>query len=352
MIPYDSRISIIIPVYNSQDYLDECLNSIIFQTYKNIEIICVNDSSTDDSLNIINSIADKDDRIKVITVPNAGVSNARNVGLKYSTGEYIMFVDSDDWIDNNTCEIAYKTLAENDADVVMWSYVSEHKNSRQNKKIFDDDFIVFERKDGAFDIHRRLIGIVGKELAHPETKDSLSPVWGKLFKKSIITESGAYFEDLKKIGTYEDGLFNIFAFGKANKAVYVGKCLYHYRRYNATSVTSKYNPDLFSQWHTLYCLIEKYLTDNGLFEIYSEAFYNKIALDILGVGFNAFAPNKKPFEIIRDLRIKLGDSVYHNALKKLKIKNMPIYWKAFFISAKFKLSTVFYLFAVAIKKLK
>ena len=95
------KISVIVPIFNVEKYLKECLESIINQTFKDIEIICINDGSTDNSLDILNQYAEKDNRIKVITQSNQGLSAARNTGIKYANGEYISFIDSDDYIDTS-----------------------------------------------------------------------------------------------------------------------------------------------------------------------------------------------------------------------------------------------------------
>lgn len=99
-------ISIIVPVYNTEQYLSKCLDSLINQTYKNIEIICVNDGSTDNSADILNEYDKKDKRVRMISQKNCGLSATRNTGLKNCCGEYVMFLDSDDWIDFDTCEKA------------------------------------------------------------------------------------------------------------------------------------------------------------------------------------------------------------------------------------------------------
>lgn len=97
-------VSIIIPVYNSEKYIDRCINSIVNQTYKDIEIILIDDGSSDRSIDIINNYVNKDNRIKVYTQKNAGPSSARNYGLDVSTGDYVMFVDADDYIDKTMVE--------------------------------------------------------------------------------------------------------------------------------------------------------------------------------------------------------------------------------------------------------
>ena len=104
---YMVKISIIVPVYNTEPYLEQCLDSIINQTLEDIEIICVNDGSTDNSLSVLEEYASKDNRIKIINQENEGPGFARNNGLKSVNGEYVLFVDSDDWIELNTCEALY-----------------------------------------------------------------------------------------------------------------------------------------------------------------------------------------------------------------------------------------------------
>lgn len=113
------KISVIIPVYNVEKYLPRCLDSIVNQTFKDIEIICVNDGSTDDSSKILEQYAKKDKRITIITQKNSGPSSARNTGLKHARGEYIGFIDSDDWVDTNFYELLLKNIDMNDADIAI-----------------------------------------------------------------------------------------------------------------------------------------------------------------------------------------------------------------------------------------
>ena len=118
--------SIIIPVYNVEKYLRECLNSVLGQTFPNWEVICVNDGSTDSSASILEVFATKDNRVRIVTQPNSGLSAARNVGLKHASGEYILFLDSDDWLEVNALEILANDLCDEDM-VCFVDYATENE---------------------------------------------------------------------------------------------------------------------------------------------------------------------------------------------------------------------------------
>ena len=117
-----NKISVIVPIYNVEQYVERCLNSIIENTYKNLEIICINDGSTDNSLKILEKIAENEQRIKIIDKINGGVSSARNIGLDVATGDYIAFVDSDDWVHNRYFEILLDFAIKEEADIVACDY--------------------------------------------------------------------------------------------------------------------------------------------------------------------------------------------------------------------------------------
>jgi glycosyltransferase involved in cell wall biosynthesis len=328
-----SLISIIIPVFNAEQYLTQCLESVLNQTYKRLEVICVNDGSCDNSIEILNQFQNKDDRIIIIDKMNEGVSAARNIALQKAQGNYVMFIDADDWIDSDTCETALFEMKRTNSDVVMWSYTSEHETNQVPKMIFPED-TVFERKAVRKKIHRRLIGIYGEELAHPELADSLCTVWGKLYKKELILKNNISFIDLKKIGTYEDGIFNLEVFYYVNKAAYINKCFYHYRRENNSSVTSGYRQSLFSQWQNLFRIMYEYIDEKKLPDIYTIALNNRIAMSILGLGLNELGHDCSARKKIKTIRKMLSIEYYREAYKKLDMRYFPIHWKIFYCFAK------------------
>lgn len=340
-------VSIIVPIFNVEKYLSECIDSILSQTYANIEIILIDDGSTDKSAQICDVYAAKDKRISVIHKINEGVSAARNDSLKVANGQLIMFVDSDDWIDPETCETAVSAMEESDADVVMWTYISENNGNQSRKIIFSSD-TVFEGADVKEKLHRRLFGLTGEELAHPELADSFCPVWGKLYKKEILNNNIS-FVNLSEIGSYEDGLFNIEVFSKVEKAVYLNKCLYHYRKENASSVTSGYRKDLFEKWQHLFYLMQEYIDENNLPSNYQAALNNRIALSIVGLGLNIMSCDCRAAEKIKMIKEIIKSERYKKAYKDLCFIYFPVHWKLFYQLAKHGNATGVYLLLKAIQ---
>ena len=344
-------ISIIIPVYNSEPYLEKCLDSIMGQTYKKLEIICVDDDSTDNSLVILKKYAAIDDRIKVIHKKNEGVSIARNTGLENANGDYVLFVDSDDWIESTTCEIALKNLVEQNTDLVIWTYLRERKGESKEKEIFDTD-LVFTEEEVQKKLHRRMIGVIDEELAYPENADALCTVWGKLYKRSIISQYNIKFYDIREIGTYEDGLFNLVYLQYVKKAVFLNKYLYHYRRTNDISITESYDENLLQKWDKLFELMNQYIVHNELPVEYIEALNNRISLSLIPLGINEMTKKCSVVDKIKGIKQIVCKKEYIRAVKSLKIQYMPIHWKIFFRAGQRKNLFVIFMLLFLIQKIR
>ena len=200
------KVSVIVPVYNAEKYLSECVESIINQTYKDIEAIFVDDGSTDNSCNILNEYKAKDDRIIVIKSQNSGASGARNSALEVATGDYITFVDADDYINVNFI----KTMLDNmeDADLIECGYTRGDKPVNCSGRLeyaFDESYSFLSE---VFSAH----------------------VWAKVYKKSILIDSQKQpleFYTSLKMG--EDTLFNVMATVNAKKVIRIPDNLYYYR---------------------------------------------------------------------------------------------------------------------------
>ena len=206
----DPLISIIIPCFNAEKTLEKCLESVVQQSYANLEIIIIDDGSTDETSLIYNKFQSNDERILVLKQQNSGVSKARNTGVKAATGDYICFVDSDDWAELNYCSELYSLLVGENADIsiVEASYEDENGNVLCNKPTSEEKI---------FDGNRALVLLL-------EDQEIQSHPWGKLFKADLL-KNVHFPENLKCFEDYST-LFKIF--NKAVKVVKSNEKLYHY----------------------------------------------------------------------------------------------------------------------------
>ena len=209
-----SKVSIIIPIYNHEKYLRECLDSVINQTMNDIEIICVNDGSTDGSFAILKEYANNDNRLKIVDKKNTGLGPSRNVGLDYISGEYVMFLDSDDMLRNNACEVAYGKIKESNSDILSfgWHVFTDTDNSVY-KKISKD------------------YKLVGKNISfmNNDWENALKTdhpyLWNKIYKTDFI--KGYRFLKIKFFAEDVDMIYKLF--NRCNKITLIEDVLYKHR---------------------------------------------------------------------------------------------------------------------------
>lgn len=345
------KISVIIPVYNSEKYLRQCLDSIVSQTYRNLQIICVDDCSADHSWDILAEYADRDPRFAVYRKENTGVSLARNFALDRAAGEYILFVDSDDWMDADTVECALRSARQHNADTVIWSYVREMDNESRKKTIFNED-TVFEEQAVRERLYRRMAGVYAEELSHPENADALCTVWGKLYRRDLIEENQIRFHDIREIGTYEDGLFNLDVFGHVHKAVFLNRHFYHYRRNNDSSLTTAYNPDLPRQWEKLFTLISEHIRSHALDSSFEKALKNRIVLSLIALGINETERKAGMLQAIQGIKAIISRDQYRDAISDFEKHYLPLHWKVFFTFAQWNWAAGVYLLLLVIQKIR
>lgn len=240
----EEKISVIVPVYNVAPFLDQCISSILRQTYTNLEIILVDDGSTDKSGKMCDKIALSDSRIKVIHKLNGGLSDARNAGLAIASGQYIGFVDSDDWISKDMYEKLYKHLYKTQSDIsacgveMFWpDNVTKPLTSKYDK--------ILENKEAMEAI------ICERELKQP--------VWYKLYKSELIKE--CLFEKGKY---HEDVFWSYQVIAKAKRICVFSELLYHYRQRNNSIMGNEYSIkrlDIMEAKNKRYYFIEKEYPD-------------------------------------------------------------------------------------------
>ncbi len=233
------KLSVIIPVYKVEKYLRQCLDSVVNQTFRDMEIIIIDDGSPDRCGEICDEYARKDNRIFVIHKENGGLSTARNDGIERARGEWLTFVDSDDWCDTDYYENMLKKLNGRKADVfVACKHCWEFTDHQVVKRTYPDEFDYLKPQE--------MTSLCAKVLA-PFYKDeknkdaaSMGVPWDKLYRTSFIKENGLWFDTNSK--AWEDLLFNFCVFRKT-KRVIGGSCMgYHYRMV-PTSITRRYNPN-------------------------------------------------------------------------------------------------------------
>jgi glycosyltransferase EpsH len=336
-------ISIIVPVYRTEQYLRQCVDSLLAQTYNRIEIILVDDGSPDGSGGICEEYAAKDPRVKVIHQENGGLSAARNTGLDHATGEYVMFVDSDDWISPDNCEKAVAVARARDVDVVIWSYRREYPDRSLDRHIFA------EEQAFTGEAYRRLFLKVLGDTVTPETLDSLSSACNKLYKLEGVAQS-VRFVDTKIIGT-EDLLYNVQVFLQAQNAYYLREAFYHYRKDNQNSLTKTYKKELLPKRKVLFGELRKAVSDCRD-QDYEKALNKRVALDILGQSLNVVRSGETPKTKRRLIREILHDEVYGPALRELSTAGMKIHWKLYYGCAKRGAVMGVYLLTLAIIALR
>lgn len=224
------KISVIVPIHNSEKYLERCIQSILNQDYQNIEVILINDGSTDSSLEIMKNYENIDSRVKVISKENSGVSDTRNIGIKASIGDYVTFIDSDDYLEKESYSVMIKALEKNDADICFASYYIINDMKKEIIKFSWEDNKVFTKKEIVNNFIPRIIGSL-----KPEKRAIFGSVWRSLFKKTII--DNAIF--VKDITVAEDVLFLMDTLYLSNKIVTLNFPIYNYYQH-ASSTLKRY----------------------------------------------------------------------------------------------------------------
>ncbi len=318
------KVSVIIPVYNVEEYLSECLDSLINQTLRDIEIICINDGSTDNSLNILNEYAKKDSRITVLTQENQGAAVARNRGLDIAKGEYLSILDSDDYFKQDMLEKLYNRAVETDAEIVKcYEFVVDSKND----KIYENKFLPKEKmdkkvfssidvKDCAFDLSRNI-------------------AWEKMFKASFVYDNKIRFHNVRVI---DDAHFVLIAFALANRITIVNENLVFHRINISNQQTCVDNmnssKNRVKDFISAYDKIRNSLIDKNLYNFFEKTYINRLCHDILyytsKLSFinKIYFYNKLKITIFSKINILEKKMDYYSSMNRfylVKIINNPLY---------------------------
>ena len=225
-------VSIVVPIYKSEKYLDECIRSIVEQTYSNLEILLVDDGSPDKSPQICDAWAAKDSRIHVIHKMNAGSGMARNTGMEHATGEYICFFDSDDFIEEDMIAKMQNAIEEKECDICVCGYSVDFYNNLSEEES-SSTVVPWEKESSNLSVeeYEKNLGICGY-------------VWNKMYRLQFLRSFDLLFDE--KISLYEDLIFNSSAFCNGAKVCFIDNVGYHYIQRQRESLGVKYYDNLFS----------------------------------------------------------------------------------------------------------
>lgn len=294
------KISAIVAIYNSAEYLKKTLWSLTNQTLKDIEIIAVNDGSTDNSLSVIEEYAVNDSRIIVINKENGGVVSSRCTGQERAKGEYIHYVDGDDYLELNAYELLYQKAIENDADMVLMNYFEDDKKMKFEEiqtKFSNIDLLKYHLENCRF-----------------------NPLWQNIHRRSLYQHPLHY----EKIHWGEDALLNAQLFYYSAKIIYFDECLYHWvYRESAGSYQKMEIRDNY--WHTYYDALQKFLSNKPEFSKLEKSIFTLYALQITHLFRNRYFKNAHLRSKRAMTYIKKYPEIANNRIVRPYIKPLKLY---------------------------
>lgn len=313
-----NMVSIVIPIYNvPEKFLRKCIESAINQTYKNIEIILVDDGSTDKSGEICDEYKKSDNRIKVIHKGNAGLSAARNTGFKYARGKWITFVDGDDWIEKDMCESICNSIANNNIDMCFFGVYRDYgENSVEMKYSYIDGkvYTANECKNLQEDVL--------------DFNKNIACAYAKFFKMDYLKKFEIIHNEELKKGA--EGIeFNLRAFEHLNSVLFIKKYYYHYI-YNEESISSKCDEE--NIYFVIKCFrkIKEYILKSNNRERLLEKFYNRMLYVIVTTAISGyFNPlNKEKYKVKKEkIKQYLEIDINKEAIEKNILMNIDNYRK-------------------------
>lgn len=303
------KLSVIVPIYNVEEYLDECIKSIVNQTYKNLEIILVDDGSPDHCPELCDIWAEKDGRIKVIHKENGGVSSARNAGLDAAAGDFIAFVDSDDYLDSDMYEIMLSQMREHNTDMAQCGIVRE--NADGSVEVWDS----FEAPIVVMD-NMQLLCSVGEAAG-------ILPVspCNKIFKAEVI--SGIRYDESLKYA--EDTLFNFAVARNINKAVIQNVPRYHYVNNSDSASHQEFSSSRFDEHKVMDIIFDMAANDNNVLQYCIKGDVLKSFRTIRQMITSISCTDK--FRMIRQRIVRHRKAIFHSGLysKATKLKTLLLW---------------------------
>ena len=335
------KVSIIVPVYNVENYLESCINSLRNQSLEEIEVILVDDSSTDSSLEVCQRAAAEDTRIKVIHKVNEGAGKARNAALEIATGEYIGFVDSDDYVERDMFKILYEKAEEYKSDLVMSGvlFVDGNMFSEQGecvRKVYFDKDTHFESQDALKELRMGIVGALPEDA--DDSKYGMS-IWKNLFRHEIIKDNNILFESERQMLS-EDALFMIDFISCIKKATGICEAFYNYCR-NEDSISKSYKKDRFEKSQVFVREVEKRFKKDiepQKYQMYIYRFWQAMCRVLCSQEIMYAADNNIKFaELRKRLKAVCTHALSVRALKEYPVCKLPLKQRVFAYAMKYRM---------------
>lgn len=295
-------VSVIIPVHNGEKYLTQCLDAVIGQTLNSLEIICVNDGSTDSSVQILNDYANRDSRIRIISQEASNAGHARNTGLTVATGEYLSFLDADDWFELDMLESMANLAQKTDSDIVFCKAATyDQKTGMQSAK--------------SFSLKERLVPkekvFSGRDIAEDLFQFCRTAAWDKLYKASFINSMNLRFQEQPRMN---DCFFSTIANIRAKRMAVCNKFFVHYRINTGTSITSV-SPDLaYACTVNTFQKVQNSMTDEEL-RIFGKSWKNFVIKNVVN----------EIFSLSEDFAFRYYRLLDESGLSHFKMKRNEVY---------------------------
>lgn len=327
-------VSVIIPVYNVEKFLNRCVDSILSQTYKNIEIILVDDGALDSSPQICDEYAHKDTRVNVVHKQNGGLASARNAGLKVAKGDYILFVDSDDWIKGNTVEELLNIAIENQVDFVRFTPVSAGYPDRPDGTPINfgtEDFM----EEGVYNKGKMIKDIYPRLFVTPQlTMGPIVAAWRSLYNRKFLVDNNLYFDEEVKYS--EDAIFSAKVVYNSNKFYYIKGGYYYNYFYNTSSITKSFKKDRWDICKILSSTFKKEFENKKDYDFSKQLHLEDIYNVLNALGQNTYIESfKERYTYIKNI---FNDDFTKQSMKYINLTDINIKLKIILYLIKYKLT--------------
>ena len=330
------KVSIIVPIYKVEKYLRQCVDSLLNQTLKQIEIILVDDGSPDSCPEICEEYRKQDSRVKVIHKQNGGLSDARNAGMKLVEGEYVAFIDSDDYVDLRMFENLYAAAKKKNLDVCYCDYNFDYDGTiRPANKQKENLYIDGKEETSAF-----LLDMVGPLPSYPSDVKYLVSVWHGIYKTSIIRDNHIVYES-ERLYPSEDLLFHIDFLSRCKKVGYLKDAMYYWR-FNPTSLSRTYSTKKFAKYVALLSRVKEKLGEHFSEQEY-KLHYQRCVYSFFRsiVKYEALGCDEP--RVLYRIRERSKHQLLQPLYKDYPVETMALKHRVFFTCMKYHLSSLLYL---------